>query len=112
MSLTAGKGTKRRMAEDAALCPALPLAASEGQKRIKRPGVQRPLQNLPEQVLVALRQEVRHIVPDFDVRLLKVHCMGSRWYGLDGPESDHDMYATVPNEVYNNIQLRGSLIGR
>ena len=105
MSLTAGKGTKRRMSEDAALCLALPVAASEGQQRIKGPAVQCPLQNLPEQVLVAFRQQVQHIVPDFDVRLLKVHCMGSRWYGLDGPESDLDMYATVPNEVSNNIQL-------
>ena len=111
MSLTAGKGTKRRMSEDAALCLALPLAASEGQKRIKGPGVQCPLQNLPEQVLVALRQEVQHIVPAFDVRLLKVHCMGSRWYGLQGPDSDLDLYATVPGEVYINIQLRSSLIG-
>ena len=110
MSLTAGKGTKRRMAEYDALCPALPLAASEGQKRHKGPGVQCSLQKLPERVLACLRRKVRRIVPDFDVELLEVHRMGSRWYGLDGPESDLDMYATVPIEVYNNIQLSRSLI--
>ena len=54
---------------------------------------------------------VRCIVPNFDVSVLEVHCMGSRWYGLQGPDSDLDMYATLPGEVYINIQLRSSLIG-
>ena len=110
MALTAGRGTKRRMAEDAALCPALPLAASEGQKRHRGRGVLDSLEILPERVLICLKRKVRYIVPDADVELLEVHRMGSRWYGLDGPESDLDMYATVPVEVYSNIQLSRSLI--
>ena len=111
MSLTAGKGKKRRMAEDAALFPAMSPPASAGQKRRKGQGVQCSLKNSTKEVLVCLRRMVRCIVPDFDVSLLKVHRMGSRWYGLDGPESDFDMYATVPGEVYINIQLRSSIIG-
>ena len=87
------------------------LAAGKGKKRGKGEDVEGSLEQLPEQVRARLRRIVQCIVPNFDISELEVHCMGSRWYGLQGPDSDLDLYATVPGEVYINIQLRSSLIG-
>ena len=35
------------------------------------------------------------VVPDADISQLSVHCMGSRWYGLEGCDSDLDFCARV-----------------
>ena len=69
-----------------------------------------PFCHVPERVRARLELTLEGIVPDSDISKLPVHRMGSRWYGLHGPDSDLDLYAVAPVEVHMNSQLRSSLI--
>ena len=67
--------------------------------------VEEILHALPERVCARLKTTLQVMFPDSDFSEMRVHAMGSRWYGLHSDNSDFDLYVTVPVEVYIKIIL-------
>ena len=71
------------------------LAAGKGYSGGQGRGVEVPLLEVPKQGCASLELTVHSVVPDADISQLSVHCTGSRWCGLEGRDSDLDLYARV-----------------
>ena len=86
------------------------LAVGKGYSGGQGRGVEVPLLEVPKQVCACLELTVHSVVPDADISQLSVHCMGSRWYGLQGRDSDLDLYVELTPEVCINLHLCSSSI--
>ena len=84
--------------------------SSRGKARDAEIGPTASAQIVSEKVRRCLAFTVRAISPVSDISKLSVHPMGSRCYGLHARDSDLDLYALAPVEVYMNSLLQSSLI--